>query len=65
MTEKSYFVKFTDNKCPNSCESGSGMVCAVKKTSTGEWLKKFGEKDLDSESVLWEPIHSPHLRQEQ
>ena len=28
--------------------------CALsKKTSTGEWLKKFGEKALDSENVLY------------
>jgi hypothetical protein len=53
MTPKSYFVKFTDNKCPNSCESGSGKVCAVKKTSTGEWLNEFVEQDLDSENVLY------------
>ncbi|MCK4838027.1 MAG: hypothetical protein KAS94_04440 [Desulfobulbaceae bacterium] len=53
MISKSYFVKFTENKCHNSRESGSGKVCAVKKTSTGEWLKKFGEKDLDSENVLY------------
>jgi hypothetical protein len=53
MTSKSYFVKFTENKYHNNLESGSGEVCAVKKTSTGEWLKKFGEKDLNSENVLY------------
>lgn len=53
MISKSYFVKFTGNKYHNSLESGDGKVCAVKKTSTGEWLKKFGEKDLDSENVLY------------
>ena len=50
---KSYFVKFTNNKYPNSPESGSGKVCAVKKTSTGERLNEFGEKDLDSKNVIY------------
>lgn len=53
MTAKSYFVKFTSNQYPNSPESGSGRVCAVKKTSTGEWLNEFGEKDLDSKNVIY------------
>jgi hypothetical protein len=53
MTAKSYFVEFTENKYPTSSASGSGKVCAVRKTSTGEWLKEFGEQDLNSENVLY------------
>ncbi|MCK5194884.1 MAG: hypothetical protein KAQ71_13815 [Desulfobulbaceae bacterium] len=53
MTAKSYFIEYKGNKYPNSPESGSGKVCAVKKIGTGEWLKKFGEQDLDIANVLY------------
>ena len=53
MTAKSYFIEYKENKYPNSPESGSGKVCAIKKISTGEQLKKFGKQDLDSENVIY------------